>query len=344
MIYYRIFAFGIALIVKRTTASVVALAVTAAEGGLGPLCPEVKPADGDACSVVNNDGCEYEEFCCEGDGTCLPRYTCYCDGFTTTCSETVATILCPSVCPELPPMRGDSCDVDARYLCTYGEAVVCDDPNYSLDYEEICQCFDGTFTCRSIACPVPCPVTEPVQGDACSPFIERSCNFGELCCGDECVHDRDCFCDDFSNLKLECTETRMPCPLACPATKPEEGGLCNISGRFDCEYDSGTCLNDEGKPDINCRCVSGAFTCTQKCNSMLGGDGIADGDAGGGGVKEDQPVVLDEAPHGGAISTRAKAKQTKKGAKKRVKKAKKLKKKNTRRLGSTSRFYSITQQ
>lgn len=219
MIFNMIVAIGLALIIKNAVASDTTLAISGADQG-GRLCPEVKPADGDVCSVVNHDDCDYEVFCCERDGTCIPRYTSYCDGFTMSCSETVATILCPSVCPGLPPVSGHSCDIDERYLCTYGDAVVCVDPNYSLDYEEICQCFNGTFSCRSIACPVPCPVTEPVQGDDCSPFIERSCNIGELCCGDECVHDRDCFCDDFSNLTLKCTETRILCPSECPVNKP----------------------------------------------------------------------------------------------------------------------------
>jgi hypothetical protein len=258
MIYYRFVAIGLALIVKRGEASTNAPTDT-------NVCPAVMPKNEDACPEGSYFECMYDELCCEGNGNCVPIYQCDCSE-TAWCNDANIGLACPSICPELPPKEGDACDINPLFLCQYGEGVVCDDPFYSKDYEKICSCIDGVFSCYYAACPEACPdtSTDVVQGDACLPFLMVSCPFGKVCCGDECMEDKNCFCDDKS-LTLHCDQTQIPCPLECPATKPDEGAQCDISERFDCYYDSGTCDTIRVDHDITCNCVSGIFTCEQFC-------------------------------------------------------------------------------
>ena len=242
-------------------------------------CPATPPVDGDACSApFINDGCNYGEFCC-GD-ECIPDKTCYCAGTSISCYEGGGSLTCPEVCPTEPPMTNDSCELDDRYLCEYGDAFVCEDSGYSFDYEKQCFCYDGTFHCNSNACPVPCPKTQPIQGADCSPFVDFACTYGEFCCpgGEgECIPEKECYCDE-STMKISCHEPIAWCPSACPATKPLDGASCAISERIDCEYATGFCIpGDTEVLDTSCVCVLGTFVCYNYCSSSNEG-GVMDDD------------------------------------------------------------------
>ena len=148
-------------------------------------CPAEQPVQGDACSAPFVDySCNYGKLCCgdEKDGAaCVPKTTCYCDGSNTYCYNGGGSLPCPAVCPVKPPMTNDSCEIDDRYLCEYGDAFSCDNTGYTFDHEKQCSCYNGTFYCNSNACPVPCPITQPaVKGDDCSPFLVLCCNNGKV--------------------------------------------------------------------------------------------------------------------------------------------------------------------
>ena len=236
-------------------------------------CPATQPVEGDACSAAFvNDVCNYGTLCCgdEKDGACIPDKTCYCDGSTISCYGGGGSLTCPEVCPTEPPKTNDSCEIDDRFLCEYGNAFVCEDSDYSFDYEKQCSCYNGTFYCNSFACPTPCPETQPVEGDDCSPFVDFSCNYGEVCCPDgegECVANKTCYCDE-STMKVACYEPTTWCPSSCPATKPVDGAACAISDRFTCEYATGACSADDAQLlDSSCSCKFGSFVCYTYCSS-----------------------------------------------------------------------------
>jgi hypothetical protein len=174
-----------------------------------------------------------------------------------------------------------------------------------------------------------CPLSsaQVVEGDACLPFLQGSCPFGEVCCGDECFEERFCTCDEDS-LSLKCWPNEIYCPSACPAIKPEEGELCAISELFVCSYGSGTCLNYYNQTidyDITCTCQSGAFTCEQGCPSYGSGPTRPSSGTNNSGAGNDTTNVVEK---GGK-----KEKKTK--VKKENKKTKTKRNKSTRRLGAT---------
>jgi hypothetical protein len=87
-------------------------------------------------------------------------------------------------------MDGDYCDIDSRYECNYGDAVVCDHQRYSSDYQKICECdrFRNKFVCKDYACPnCGSPAAELLEGDTCLTPFNYGCNHGdgELCCEGE---------------------------------------------------------------------------------------------------------------------------------------------------------------
>lgn len=260
-------------------------------------CPVTQPENGDACSApFVNFVCEYGKFCCgdETDGACVTEKNCYCDGSTTTCYDNGNALLCPSACPDNPPNTNDLCALDSRYQCQYGDKIECDDSEYVFDYEKQCSCYNGTFYCFSNACPVPCPKTQPSEGDNCSPFVEFSCNFGEFCCpdGGGCVTDKTCYCDG-SDLKLVCYNNTVNCPSACPDNKPIDGSACVISDRIYCQYATGECpFFSSDYPDATCSCILGKFSCYSGCFAY---DTGIDG-GGGGGVSAPSGPIFDKEP------------------------------------------------
>ena len=249
-------------------------------------CPANQPGDFSSCSPLLADvTCEYGQLCCgdHADGPCVHETNCYCNGEMFTCYDSPgASLACPEMCPEVPPTTNDSCDIDYRYQCVYGDAFVCDDTGETFDYEKECSCDNGLFYCNSNACstknsPVPCPLEEPVHGSDCSPFLADSCSYGEYCCPtgegqDEegesavCVPEKICYCDVI-DLKTYCYEPVITCPSACPATKPLEGSACDIPARLYCGGYAplGTCLEDDFVVDVSCTCVDGSFTCHEYC-------------------------------------------------------------------------------
>ena len=231
-------------------------------------CPATQPVEGDACSAAFvDDVCEYGELCC-GD-ECIPDKFCYCSGSSITCYAGGGSLSCPEACPTEPPNTNDSCEIDDRFLCEYGDAFVCEDTGYSFDYEKQCSCYNGTYFCNSFACPVPCPTTQPADGDDCSPFLDFSCNYGEFCCPEgegQCIADKTCYCEE-STMKVACHEPKTWCPSSCPATKPVDGAPCSTE-RFTCEYATGICSPDnEQLVDATCYCNLGSFVCYDYCSS-----------------------------------------------------------------------------
>jgi hypothetical protein len=230
-------------------------------------CPTTQPDDGEKCSPFAPGNCEYGEFCCPGDGgECVPDKSCYCDGISSYCYDAYNTIACPSVCPETPPNNMDSCDIDSRFQCNYGDAFTCDNNVdefgvISFDFEKQCTCYDGTFSCYSNACPEPCPDVEPQPGSSCSPFVTYSCGYDKYCCdgadSETCVAMTECYCD--YDLTTRCSEPSIYCPSKCPVIKPENGQSCDLEQRLTCKYNEGSC------PSTECSCVQGVYVCNEIC-------------------------------------------------------------------------------
>jgi hypothetical protein len=160
----------------------------------------------------------------------------------------------------------DSCDIDSRYDCKYGDSLHCNDVEggHSYDSEKKCTCIDGKFTCSNNACPITCPKVQPNQGASCSPFDGYRCSYGEFCCpsSDEyiCIPRKVCYCDD--DLKVSCHEPTIMCPSLCPNAKPRPGQVCNIQSRITCNYDEEDCPTE-------CSCLNGVFACEEFCSDMV---------------------------------------------------------------------------
>jgi hypothetical protein len=243
-------------------------------------CPASQPIDNSPCSPLLADViCEYDQFCCGDDaGACVPKTHCQCNGNVFSCYDSPrASLPCLEMCPVVPPTTDDSCDIDDRYLCVYGDAFVCDETGETFDYEKQCSCDNGSFYCITNSCPVTsdlesCPVDEPVPGADCSPFVDFTCDYGEFCCQDqeggesECVPSKTCYCDA-SDLKMYCFEPIISCPSVCPTTKPPKGSACDLSERFYCAgyAPTDTCLGDDFIEDVSCSCIDGSFTCQDYC-------------------------------------------------------------------------------
>ena len=116
-------------------------------------CPETEPTDGDICSGVfpHDNSCFYGKLCCPGDeGNCIPDKECHCGASVVSCFPTQRSVLCPSVCPQLPPATGDVCHIDGRFDCVYGSSPICDHHNaYGIGYEQVCNCLNGRFSCET---------------------------------------------------------------------------------------------------------------------------------------------------------------------------------------------------
>jgi hypothetical protein len=101
-------------------------------------CPDAPLVEGAPCSPFANNGyCNYGEFCCPDEASkCIPAMRCRCTlQGTVRCTNTkasfnfVASLDCPSACPQIPPSDADltlDCDFDPRFKCGYGDARVCD--------------------------------------------------------------------------------------------------------------------------------------------------------------------------------------------------------------------------
>jgi hypothetical protein len=237
-------------------------------------CPVTQPTPGDSCSAPFNGTCNYGELCCPGEGgKCMSSHTtCFCAyDATIQCEGNWGEPFpCPSVCPELPPMENDPCDIDVVYLCGYGDPVVCNDSSYSSEYEMDCHCLDGNFTCRSHDCPVPCPAIPLVEGAPCSQFVDTYCDSGAFCCpeeGGKCIPEKYCYC----GLTIECISRvtygsfgSLPCPSVCPKTPPARGDACDIDVRFNCGYGDAFICNgtiDSFEYERECYCLEGKFSC-----------------------------------------------------------------------------------
>ena len=167
----------------------------------------------------------------------------------------------------------DSCDIDSRFQCNYGDAFTCknnvDDFGVSsFDFEKQCTCYSGIFACYSNACPEPCPDVEPESGSSCSPFETFSCGYDEYCCdgADDktCVAMTECYCD--YDLTTICNEPSINCPSKCPEIKPENGQSCDMEERLICSYNEGMC------PTSECKCVQGVYVCSEFCYDIAYGE------------------------------------------------------------------------
>ncbi|KAI2500666.1 cellular response to virus [Fragilaria crotonensis] len=250
-------------------------------------CPLEKPSDGDTCKPFVDYTCTYGELCCPGDTneTCVPEKTCSCEDSAIQCyqAESEGSLLCPSLCPDKPPDTFDTCNIDSRFLCAYGNPMVCDEAGWTFENEKQCYCYDGHFVCSSNVCPVGCPVTPPKAGDSCSAsFASYSCSYGEVCCpgddeSDVCVPETSCYCDE-SDMTIKCLEPSIVCPSVCPVSKPIDGDtLCNIDERYVCEYNTGVCPIPFDYPDAICTCSSGHYACQDYCPIMSVDFGDLDG-------------------------------------------------------------------
>ena len=250
-------------------------------------CPDALPVEGSPCSpfVGDNGVCTYGEFCCpEEGGNCIPekKYTCNNPDDGLRIIDAV-TLECPSVCPKTPPADGDICDVDSRFKCVYGDAVICDgDPGYAFPYERECSCVSDTFTCDAVrTCNSRCPENPPSEGDVCQgffgPVISESlgCRYGELCCPDEqggrCVADQKCVCEPLSSRVIcghAASDASLPCRSLCPPTPPQTDDVCDIDSRYECRY--GVPLPCDVDPSgfsvyqHQCSCLNGKFSCTSR--------------------------------------------------------------------------------
>ena len=120
--------------------------------------------------VFVDDCCAYGEHCCPGDADtnerCVPDTTCYCQDSVVTCYERGfdGGLPCPSMCPETPPDTFDTCGIDSRFACVYGDTVVCNETGLDYANEKECFCSDGHFYCTFNVRPVAFPATQPVEG------------------------------------------------------------------------------------------------------------------------------------------------------------------------------------
>jgi hypothetical protein len=255
-------------------------------------CPAAQPQDGEKCLPFAPGNCDYGSFCCPGnDGECVPEKSCYCDGIFSYCYDAYFTVPCPWFCPKVPPNNMDSCDLDSRFQCNYGDAFTCendDDVNgvLSFDFEKQCTCYDGTFSCYSNACPEPCPEVEPLSGSPCSPFVTFSCGYNKYCCdGDDsenCVAMTECYCG--SDLTTTCYEPSINCPSKCPDAKPEIGQSCDMEQRLTCRYNEGMC------PTSECNCVQGVYVCNELCYDIAYTEDMSNG----GMARDSEGIVPEE--------------------------------------------------
>jgi hypothetical protein len=103
------------------------------------ICPATQPISGEVCSnpTPTDTSCDYGETCCPGDGgKCVAKTVCVCsapygDGETLswTCKDDgrYGILPCPSVCPEVPPTRTETCEINEIFECGYGKELVCND-------------------------------------------------------------------------------------------------------------------------------------------------------------------------------------------------------------------------
>jgi hypothetical protein len=224
-------------------------------------CPKTLPNNGDTCSAPFPNGtCSYGLLCCpEKGGKCIPDKTCTCLNPTISCDLSDEVLLCPSICPKTPPMTNDACNIDSRYRCAYGDAFVCDDdPTYAFEHEKECRCYHGRFVCVSNQCPVPCPKIPPIQGAACSPFLDYLCYYPLSCCPKStiCLETKWCRCEAGVIDCVERVVIEGVCPSDCPdPLVPDE--VCLEVGNF------GQCIS--GKPLI-CDDTRYAFPYEKSCD------------------------------------------------------------------------------
>ena len=116
---------------------------------------------------------------------------------------------------------------------------------------------------------VPCPLVKPSVGDACLPFDNSFCPYGEVCCpGDSttaeiCVPETTCYCEG----SVSCDpDVPLPCPSLCPVEPPNTNDACNLSSLFSCRYgDAFVCDEDDGPAyqyEKECVCNGDHFYCT----------------------------------------------------------------------------------
>jgi len=298
-------------------------------------CPAAQPQDGEKCSLFAPGNCDYGSFCCPGDdGECVPDKSCYCDGIASYCYDTFISIPCPSVCPETPPNNMDSCDIDSRFQCNYGDAFTCENSNeefgmISFDFEKQCTCYNGTFSCYNNACPEPCPEVEPVPGSSCSPFESFSCGYDEYCCdgadSDNCVAKTECYCQ--YDLTTVCYEPSINCPSQCPDVKPENGQSCDMEERLTCTYDEGMC------PSSECSCVKGVYVCNEMCYGMVKDESMNVGSMAQKSEDQSIEIVTERKPKKKKINTKKdKSISKSKMSEKKMTKDKKGKKSERRRM------------
>lgn len=169
------------------------------------------------------------------------------------CSSTVATndggggsggchdtAFCAASCPKdgLPP-EGGSCPVDGQACgqldeCGFGAQAVCTDGSWVINwYDPADECGCG------IACPTPCPTTQPANGDACT-FEGVTCPYTDPSCADAGA---EATC---SGGVWSVSQFGPSCLGLCPATLPATGtpcsGCCVATG---CTY-----LDESGCPAL----------------------------------------------------------------------------------------------
>ena len=143
MIYYRIVAIALALIVAKAAAST--------DAPFEPCpSPSAEAVQGDACLPFLLGSCPFGQVCC-GD-ECYEERICYCDenSFTLQCGPN--RISCPSACPATIPVEDELCDISANFDCQYGSGTCRNYFNETIDYDITCTCQSGTFTCEQ-GCP-----------------------------------------------------------------------------------------------------------------------------------------------------------------------------------------------
>ena len=309
----------------------------------GIACPVMQPEDDALCTgpFVHENQCFYGQICCPGKGgICIPDKVCSCSGSNVSCVSTEHLypdfFFCQSVCPEEQPLKNVACDIDDRFRCIYGNAVICDDNSIFNQHDIECSCLFGSFHCRTLSCPkplcpetqpthgddcsdqqsfygceygpalvcdlrgyvynhnmscycdynhtvscasprcpVPCPETEPTDGDSCSDQFPRftSCPYGKFCCpGEEgnCVPDKEYYCD-FS-VSITHKSKHLLCSSVCPKMPPAMGDVCNIDSRYDCVYGNSTTCDHQNIYGYGyekyCNCLNGRFSCTPNTCSL----------------------------------------------------------------------------
>jgi hypothetical protein len=176
---------------------------------------------------------------------------------TIVCDISDEVLRCPSVCPTEPPMTNDACNIDSRYRCGYGDALVCEDSTYSFEHEKECRCYNGAFVCVSNECPEACPEIVPVEGAACTPFTNVTCYYPEDCCSkiSFCFGGKRCHCEDGAVHCVDKFFHEAICPSDCHyPIDPVE--FCKQSGGF------GSCTS--GEPFV-CEDTRYAFQYEKSC-------------------------------------------------------------------------------